>query len=59
MQLYQQFPKKKKDLGCPTIKCSIGARSFDKSLCDLGASVSMPKAVFDQLNYSMLTPTPL
>ena len=30
------------------------------ALCDLGASVSvMPKAVFDQLNYTELTPTPM
>ncbi|XP_039841678.1 uncharacterized protein LOC120701955 [Panicum virgatum] len=34
--------------------------NFDKALCDLGASVSvMPKAVFDQLNYTKLTPTPM
>ena len=33
---------------------------FDKALCDLSASVSvMPKAVFDQLNYSVLTQTPM
>ena len=38
----------------------IGAQNFDKALCDLGASVSMmPKAVFDQLNYTELTPTPM
>ena len=54
--ILQQLPKKKMDPGFSTIICSIGARSFDKSLCDLGASVSvMPKAVFNQLNYSVLT----
>jgi hypothetical protein len=48
-------PIKKKDLGCPTIDCSIGSYNF---LCDLGASVSvMPKKVFNKLNYSTLTPT--
>ena len=56
--IFQQLPEKKKDPGFPTIRCSIGAQNFDKALCDLGASVSvMPKAVFDQLNYTELTPT--
>jgi hypothetical protein len=51
-------PIKKKDLGCPTIDCSIRNQNFENVLCDLGASVSvMPKKVFDKLNYSMLTPT--
>jgi len=58
--ILHQLPEKKKDPGCPTIRCSIGAQSFNKALCDLGANVSvMPKAVFDQLNYSMLTTTPM
>jgi hypothetical protein len=49
---------KKKDLGCPTIDCSIKNQNFENALCDLGASVSvMPKKVFDKLNYSTLTPT--
>ena len=31
---------------------------FENALCDLGASVSiMPKAIFDKLDYSTLTPT--
>jgi len=56
--ILHQLPEKKKDPGCPTIKCLIGIQIFDKALCDLGASVSvMPKAIFDQLNNSMLTPT--
>jgi hypothetical protein len=51
-------PVKKKDLGCPTIDCSIGSQNFEDALCDLGASVSvMPKKVFDKLNYSTLTAT--
>jgi hypothetical protein len=51
-------PIKKKDLGCPTIDCSIRNQNFENVLCDLGASVSvMPKKVFDKLNYSTLTPT--
>jgi hypothetical protein len=49
---------KKKDLGCPTIDCSIGDQHFDNTLCDLGASVSvMPKAIFDKLPHAKLDPT--
>jgi hypothetical protein len=51
-------PIKKKDLGCPTIDCSIRNQNFENALCDLGASVIvMPIKVFDKLNYSILTPT--
>jgi hypothetical protein len=50
-------PVKKKDSGCPTIDCSIGSQNFENTLGDLGASVSvMSKKVFDNLNYSTLTP---
>ena len=49
---------KKKDPGCPTITCSIGAQHFSNALCDLGASVSvMPKVVYDKLNHHALAPT--
>ena len=49
---------KKKDLGCPSIDCTIRSQNFKNVLCDLGASVSvMPKKVFDKLNYSTLMPT--
>src|SRR6185312_7008949 len=49
---------KKKDPGCPTITCSIGAQYSSNALCDLGASVSvMPKVVYDKLNYHALAPT--
>lgn len=58
--ILDKLPKNKKDLGCPTITCSIGMHHLDHALCDLGASVSiMPKLVFDQLNFTMLTPTPM
>jgi hypothetical protein len=51
-------PVKKKDSGCPTIDCLIENQNFENALCDLGASISvMPKAAFDKLNYSTLTPT--
>jgi hypothetical protein len=50
--------EKKKDLGCPTIDCSIGDQYFDNALCDLGASVSvMPKLVFDKLQHAKIVPT--
>ena len=58
--ILNHLPKKKKDPGCPTITCSIGTQQFDHALCDLGASVSvMPKTVFDKLNFTHLTPTPM
>jgi hypothetical protein len=51
---------KKKDLGCPTIACSIRIQYFEHTLCDLGASISvMPKAIFDKLNLTQLAPTPM
>ncbi|XP_066161940.1 uncharacterized protein [Oryza sativa Japonica Group] len=59
MILYK-LPEKKKNLGCPTITCSIGAKPFDQALCDVGASVSvMPKDIFDKLNFTVLAPTPM
>ncbi len=58
--ILHKLPEKKKDPGCPTITCSIGAQQFDQALCDLGASVSvMPKDVFDKLNFMVLAPTPM
>jgi hypothetical protein len=42
--------EKQKDLGCPTILCSVGSFKFEKALCDLGASVSvMQRDVFEKL----------
>ena len=51
--------KKKKDLGCPTIICSIRAQHFIKhTLCELGGSVSvMSKLVYDKHNHHALAPT--
>ena len=54
------FPEKKTDPGCHKISCSTGIQYFDQALCDLGASISiMPKAVFNKLNLTQLTPTPM
>ncbi|XP_050889889.1 uncharacterized protein LOC127095213 [Lathyrus oleraceus] len=36
-----KIPIKKKDRGAVTIPCTIGDRSFNKALIDLGASVSL------------------
>ena len=48
--------EKKEDLGCPT----IGTQHFGHALCDLGASIGvMPKVIFDKLNFTHLTPTPM
>jgi hypothetical protein len=42
--------QKQKDPGCPTIPCFVGSFKFEKTLCDLGASVSvMPRDVFEKL----------
>ena len=58
--ILNQPPRKKGDPGCPTINCSIGTQHFGNALCDLGASVNvMPKDVFDKLNFTHLTPTPM
>ncbi|XP_066165579.1 uncharacterized protein [Oryza sativa Japonica Group] len=58
--ILHKFPEKKKDPGCPTITCSIGAQQFNQAFCDIGASVSvMPMDVFEKLNFTMLAPTPM
>ena len=52
--------EKKKDLGCPTITCLIGAQQLDQALSDLRASVRVvPKDVFDKLNFTVLAPKPM
>jgi hypothetical protein len=49
--------EKKKDLGCPTIDCTIGNQYFNDALCDLGASASvMSAAVYYKLNHTTLEP---
>ncbi|XP_058766048.1 uncharacterized protein LOC131639583 [Vicia villosa] len=45
-----KIPVKKKDRGSVTIPCTIGDRSFKKTLIDLGASVSlMPLSIYKRL----------
>jgi len=56
--ILNKLPEKKKDSGCPTIKCTIGDQHFNHALCDLGASVSvMPASVYYKLNHTTLEPT--
>ena len=48
--LQQKLPPKLKDPGSFTIPCTIGNLSFDKCLCDLGASINlMPLSIFKKL----------
>ncbi|XP_074377771.1 uncharacterized protein LOC141719295 [Apium graveolens] len=56
--LQQKLPPKLKDPGSFTIACTIGNLSFDKGLCDLGASINMmPLSVFMQLGLPDPKPT--
>ena len=48
--LQKKLPPKLKDPGSFTIPCSIGNSIFEKSLCDLGASINiMPLSIFKKL----------
>ncbi|XP_024023982.1 uncharacterized protein LOC112092308 [Morus notabilis] len=54
----QKTPLKYKDLGCPTISCTIGTREFGQALLDLGSSVNlMPYLVYSQLGLRDIKPT--
>ncbi|XP_063946126.1 uncharacterized protein LOC135151541 [Daucus carota subsp. sativus] len=56
--LQQKLPPKLMDLGSFTIPCTIGPLSFDKCLCDLGASINlMPLSVFKKLRLPEPKPT--
>ena len=56
--LQQKLPPKLKDPGSFTIPCTIGNLSFNKCLCDLGASINlMPLSVFMQLGLPEPKPT--
>ena len=49
---------KYKDLGCPTLSCTIGTTVIDKALLDLGASVNLlPYSVYKQFGVGELKPT--
>ncbi|XP_039134169.1 uncharacterized protein LOC120271547 [Dioscorea cayenensis subsp. rotundata] len=56
--IQNKLPPKLKDPGSFSIPCEIGAASFEKALCDLGASVSlMPLSVCKKLDMGELKPT--
>ena len=56
--LQKKIPPKLKDPGSFTIPCTIGGHHFEKSLCDLGASVNlMPRSVFNKLGIGDVKPT--
>ena len=56
--LQQKLPPHLKDPGSFTIPCTIGNLSFDKCLCDLGASINlMPLSIFMQLGLPDPKPT--
>jgi len=53
-----KIPLKCKDPGSFTVPCAIGNASYEKALCDLGASVSlMPYDIFKKLEIGDLKPT--
>ncbi|XP_012850542.1 PREDICTED: uncharacterized protein LOC105970278 [Erythranthe guttata] len=56
--LQSNLPPKMKDAGSYTIPCIIGNSTFDKALCDLGASINlMPMFVFLKLSLENLNRT--
>ncbi|KAJ9173160.1 hypothetical protein P3X46_016324 [Hevea brasiliensis] len=56
--LQRKLPPKLKDPGSFSIPCHIGESCYVKTLCDLGASVSlMPLSIYEKLNMRDLKPT--
>ena len=56
--IQRKLPPKLKDPGSFTVPCAIGEFSFDKALCDLGASINlMPYSIFQRLGISEVKPT--
>ena len=49
---------KYKDPGSPTIPCTIGNRSFERALLDLGSGVNLiPYSLYEELELGELRPT--
>ncbi|XP_022875816.1 uncharacterized protein LOC111394297 [Olea europaea var. sylvestris] len=58
--LQMKLPHKLKDPGSFNIPCNIGCITFERALCDLGASINlMPLSVFKKLGLGELNPTTL
>ena len=56
--LQRKFPQELKDSGSFTIPCKIINSTFDKALCDLGASINlMPLSVFKRLGLGEVKPS--
>uniref|UniRef100_A0A2N9IAN8 Retrotransposon gag domain-containing protein n=1 Tax=Fagus sylvatica TaxID=28930 RepID=A0A2N9IAN8_FAGSY len=56
--IQHKIPPKYKDLGCPTISCTIGDYNIERALLDLGASVNLlPFSIHLQLGLGELKPT--
>ena len=56
--LQMKLPQKLMDPGSFTIPCMIGNSSFDKALCDLGASINlMPLSVYKSLGLREVKPS--
>ena len=56
--LQQKLPPNLKDPGSFTIPCAIGNAVFERSLCDLGASINlMPWSIFKKLKLREARPT--
>jgi hypothetical protein len=54
----EKMPKKRGDLGIPTIPCTINNNYVKYALCDLGAGVSvMPFSLYKNLNLDKVVPT--
>ena len=56
--IQRKTPPKHKDLGCPTISCTIGDYIMEHALLDLGASVDLiPFSVYQKPGLGELKPT--
>ncbi|XP_022883537.1 uncharacterized protein LOC111400355 [Olea europaea var. sylvestris] len=58
--LQKKLPQKLKDTGNFNIPCNIGDITFDRALCNLGASINLiPLSVFKKLGLGEVKPTSL
>lgn len=56
--LQKKLPQKLKDLGSFIIPCTIDTSTFEKAMCDMGASFNlMPLFVFKELGLGEVKPT--
>jgi hypothetical protein len=56
--IQHKVPPKYKDLGCPTISCTIGEYLVEHALLDLGASINLlPFTIYQQMGLGDLKPT--